>query len=130
MKVYVAAKFEEKDRVRLIYKRCRENGLEVTCDWTVEDDTGMVGEERRAYHQKCAQADLDGVRNCDVLILLPHEHGKGMYFEMGAAIALGKRVIVVGQDSDDSHKPCIFCKLPQVKWMPDIWGAIIEAANP
>ena len=125
-RVYVAAKFEEKELVRQVYTQCRENGLVITYDWTLENATDMVGEERYAYLQKGAQADLEGIRSCDVLILLPHERGKGLYAELGIAIALGKHVIVIGQRSRDSHQ-CILLSLPQIIWEPYIEKAVIKA---
>ena len=44
-----------------------------------------------------ALADLDGVRRCDVLWLLcPVAKSEGSAAELGAALALGKRVVVSG----------------------------------
>jgi nucleoside 2-deoxyribosyltransferase len=124
VKVYVAGKFQEKERVRRVQALVREYGHEITCDWTVEDDSLFDGEALRAYWRRCAQDDVAGVRACDALILLPHARGKGLWVELGIALALNKRVIVVGFDGDDSHQPCIFCKLPQVEWAPDGQAAV------
>ena len=37
MKIYVAGKYQDRDRVRSIYQLLRENGHEITIDWTNHD---------------------------------------------------------------------------------------------
>lgn len=126
MKVYVAAKFEEKVRVRAVCDLLRENGHTVTHDWTHETEGGSEAEQ--------ARADLDGVLAADVVIVLAHHAGRGLWIEMGAALATGKKVIYVDStvaiDSDGNKKVeyvhTIFQRLPGVTVRHEIWGAVLE----
>ena len=98
MKIYVATKFEEGPFARKVMESLETAGHTITHDWTVEvqgEVSTLVGEEREKFLVKCAQSDLDGVRHCDVLLLLNHAYGKGMFTELGFAIALMKTVVIV-----------------------------------
>lgn len=90
-KVYVAAKFTEKDRVRALYTALKEAGHTITFDWTTGE---VVGNELEAF--RAAQNDLAGVHDADVVVLLPHAYSRGAYVELGYALALNKKIIVVG----------------------------------
>jgi nucleoside 2-deoxyribosyltransferase len=117
MKVYVAAKFEAKNLVRQIYQILEGAGHTITHNWTHEDDTHCeTFDERIAYQQRCAQSDLQGVRDADVLVLVPHPLGKGCYYEFGAAMALNIPVVILGDWADKAL--CIFERLvPPHRWV-------------
>lgn len=95
MNIYVATKFEEGNSARKVMEQLREQGHHITHDWTNENSEGLQDAELEAYLLKCAKADLKGVEDCDLLLLLNHPHGKGMFTELGFAIALKKDIIVV-----------------------------------
>ena len=103
MKIYVAAKWEIRELVLLLYDKLRSAGHAITHDWT--------GEEKKTLHEH-ADDDLRGVLSCDALVILPHERGKGLYTELGAALATRKRVFVLckGESRDWNiflqHKSC------------------------
>lgn len=103
LKVYVASKFEEKERVREVMNLLRAVGHEITHDWTqVEQFTRLA-----------AMKDLRGVTDADVLVGIfekPLKY-KGAYVELGAALALGKPVYILG----DAARKCIFLKHPNVR---------------
>ena len=126
MKIYVAAKFEAKDAVKEIYARLRDAGHVITHDWTQEDDTAYVTfAEKVEYHRMCAMNDLEGVRSADALVLFPHEKGKGLYFEFGAAMALDIPVFILGQWYVSA--PCIFQRLVSPKrWLSNV-EELVEA---
>jgi nucleoside 2-deoxyribosyltransferase len=113
MRIYVASKFENKDAVREAMQKVRERGHIVTHDWTNEDETQYVRVPARhdRYMRDCAQADVDGVRTAGLVIVLNHPQGKGMFVEMGIAIALGIPVALI--DADAAR--CIFFHLPLVQ---------------
>ncbi len=118
MKFYIAARFDNKDAVREIYKKLKEKGHEVHTDWTVHPPFYPYSSDPA----RCAQfsdEDIKGAIGCDVFVLLAdenhngnpnsHNHGRGMFIEMGAAMATflanGKpMVFVIGPDNDK----CIF----------------------
>lgn len=100
--------------MRLILDDLRAAGHVVTHDWTVCDDSGLAGAALAEYHARCAFEDLEGVRRADAVVVLPHPDGKGLYCELGAALALGKPIIVVG-DALDCHT--IFLRHPLCRWV-------------
>ena len=88
MKFYVAAFIQEKQRVQVIYGRLRDLGHSITVDWT--DELGIFGSERDRYPervQEVAVRDVNGIRDCEVFILLSDPaDGRAKYAELGAAI--------------------------------------------
>lgn len=101
MKIYVAARFGEKDMVRQLYKRLQAMGHTITADWTQHANIKPYNEhetEAAGY----AREDLDGTISSDVFIYITSsEVGAGLSAELGAALAAheltGKpRVFVVG----------------------------------
>lgn len=93
MKIYVASKFEDQDRVRETYETLRKAGHEITYDWTGIDD----GVDKK----KAAQNDYNGVMAADALVIYPHPNGKGEYTELGIALGKGATpVILIGTEED------------------------------
>ena len=95
-KVYVAAKFEERELAAAVMGIFRAEGHEITHDWTGESVEGLRGTEASTLLQCCAMDDQAGAQNCDVLVLLHNDKCKGALVEMGIALGLEKPVIVVG----------------------------------
>jgi len=109
LKIYVAGKWQERDLIREIMKSLRDLGHEITCDWT---DHEYPTENIKEKLAKYAVIDIEAVTACDVLIFyaennLPYA---GAFCEMGAALALGKPVFIVGEGIDS----CIFTNHPLV----------------
>jgi nucleoside 2-deoxyribosyltransferase len=96
--------------------------LYLTWDWLqdMEDHSPPPeGLEQFALErQYIAIQDMVGVKECDVLVLLDEAIGWGCYVEMGAALALGKKVIVVSP-----HKLQVFFYHPNVYCVEDVEGA-------
>jgi hypothetical protein len=91
LRVYVAGGAGEREVCGAWIRALQGAGVEVTHDWTGDAawHGGTVAER--------AAADLDGVRQCDVLWLLcPVAKSEGSACELGAALAWGKRVVVSG----------------------------------
>lgn len=107
MNIYVAGKFEAKEEVRRVQNLLIDGGHTISSDWTQESTEGLEGEALQAYLAECAVKAVNGVLECDVMVLLTHELGKGMYTELGLAIAYGRVVYVVGRTRN------IFYNLPQ-----------------
>jgi len=109
LKIYVAGKWEEKETIRKLMNLLESVGHEITCDWTKHEyPVDNIKETLKAY----AIADIQAIADCDILIFyaennLPYH---GAFCEMGAALALGKLVFIVG-DAIDS---CIFTHHPLV----------------
>jgi len=110
MKIFVSGQILDTVYVHSVQKRLRDAGHKITHDWTVnetgekmlatiEDKLKDVTETSRR-----AQLDIDGVINADAYVICTNNTtaGKGMYVELGAALALyetrGKpRIFVLGE---------------------------------
>lgn len=95
MKIYVAGGSAERESVASVIAALRHAGHVITHDWTSCDGYAResVPDERRRW----AREDLDGVRAADLVWLLaPAELSEGSSAELGAVLALRKRVVVSG----------------------------------
>jgi nucleoside 2-deoxyribosyltransferase len=87
MRIYVAARFTEKDAVNNLYERLRKAGHEITTDWTVHENVKPYNKhpERASAYSK---EDADGVMMADIFLLITSpEAGSGVSAELGVAIA-------------------------------------------
>ena len=102
MRIYVAGASIEVYECAAAIQTCRKLGYDCTHDWTRsvlahwaagESDKTLSRAERNKY----AAEDLDGVRACDVFWLrIPRVRSAGAWVELGAAIVLGKHILVSG----------------------------------
>lgn len=103
MKVYIATRFRTRPAALLYAAKLQAQGHEVVSRWlfnTIEEhDKRLV-----------ALDDLEDVRRCDELHVLSTDcelTPGGLWYEMGYAAALGKRVRVIGPAIN------VFCLLHQ-----------------
>jgi hypothetical protein len=89
MKVFVSGQIGDKNAVRDAYKALRGAGMSITHDWTQTDDIGDKLENAEESGRRAA-LDISGVVDADLYVLMSgnEEVGKGMYVELGAALAL------------------------------------------
>lgn len=118
MKFYIAAYIGEKRRVQEISNLLKKHGHKIIVDWTNGPDLSLKKREGNSNMIKnIAVRDMDGVRNCDVFVILSEPvHGRAKYVEMGAALAsfLEKgrpRIYVLGKKTHQS----VFYYHPAVK---------------
>lgn len=102
MRIYVATKWEQRERAREVMQWLRWKDHTITYDWT----------QAEQFSQAQAECDFDGVMAAEALVVLaewdlPY---KGTYVEFGVALAIGIPVYVVGPGFDG----CIFITLPNV----------------
>ena len=106
MKFYVAARWGLREEVRDIYKKIEEGGHEITEDWTVRE-----GVRPYSQHPKLSReysiSDVEGVRDCDVFVLLSDKAGTGIHTELGTAILSNierdkPKIYVIGDHLDMS----------------------------
>lgn len=117
MKIYVAGKYQDRDRVRVVYQILREHGHEITLDWTNHNiyPNDAVAEKLSGF----AQDDVSGVLSADLfigLMTIPYEY-KGLWVEMGIALGKGIPVYIIGNAGDS----CIFTNHPLVKKFTEIF---------
>lgn len=118
--VYVAGSTRDVERVNAVQDIARAFGCRVTFDWT-----GAEGEIRTdgswdTVPEKGAQIASREVQACmdaDLIILLfpPTGGGLGCWIEMGAGLASGAEVWVVGQQRDS-----VFWQHPAVTRLDDV----------
>jgi hypothetical protein len=89
-KVYVAGSWVDRANVFNVISYLRKNGIEITHDWTGEDEEGV--------YRKYAEDDRLGIFKADVLVLCNSETcSEGKFWECGLADAWGKPIIVYGE---------------------------------
>lgn len=118
--VYVAGKTHDYEKVRQVQALVRRYG-KVTFDWTEVVEQHGPAAERAPLTQELARSyaasDLAGVFRADVVIALPHPRLCGTLMEIGAAIASGTPVIMLGQPSQRS----VFWAFTKVWRTADYW---------
>lgn len=95
MKFFISGQINDAVNIRLLTNQVIEFGHEITHDWTTTD-TFLGGRDdklnQRIESGKRAKNDIQGVVDCDVYVLSSSntDVGKGMYVELGAALALNQ----------------------------------------
>lgn len=96
MKIFVSGQITDLDNVRSVQDKLRVEGHTITHDWT-HNETGdkmLDGDEAKLSNLeetgKRALMDIQGVVDCEVYVICTDNSkaGKGMYAELGAALAL------------------------------------------
>jgi hypothetical protein len=89
LKFYVASSIRNKEQVQRVFAFLSERGHQVTTDWTLTDDIPEAEREaRRDYIRTLAKRDFEGIRECDVFVMLSEPaEGRSMYVELGVALA-------------------------------------------
>lgn len=98
--LYVAASYSnDRLRAKAFIARCRRAGFSISHDWTDEmpPPGNLTPAEKRLVSRRQAEDDLRGAITCDYLVLLTSEGMRGAWIEVGAALAAGIRVLVVGK---------------------------------
>lgn len=100
MKIYVASGLENVENARSLCTRLKIADHTITYEWMKH---GAVWDKGERVVRDVATQEMSGVRHADVVVvLLPG--GRGTHVELGAALALGKPVIIV------SDPPLTICK--------------------
>jgi len=107
---YLATRKDREAEANAISEALKTKGWRRTFEWTALD----VSDKK--HHAKLAQQELDAIKEADILIvLLPG--GYGTHVEIGAALALGKHVVLHSPDHNTLNNPypCVFHYHPGVK---------------
>jgi hypothetical protein len=131
--VYVGTKWSRRAEAQAVMAQLRAMGHTITHDWTHEDEmAGATSAVRDAHFRGCALADACGVAEAEVFLLLHDPAARGAYVELGMAIALGVRVMVVGgaAPGKDPALDCpIFYWLAEVEHYVDVESALGRLAR-
>jgi hypothetical protein len=93
MKFYVATRLESADLAKKVIADLTARGHTVTYDWTLAGSVRGDAMKLRAV----AEAEVNGVRTADVLILLL-PGGRGAHTELGIAIGAGVPALIWSPD--------------------------------
>lgn len=135
MKFFISGQINDTATIKEQMQRVIAAGHEITHDWTDEDVFLGTREAKLAQPDEAgyrADLDLKGVIDSDVYVLSSNNEqvGKGMYAELGAALALhqvnGKPLVyIVGEMNHIS----VFYLHPAVKHCVSIDEVITEIAE-
>lgn len=134
MKFFISGQIDDATNVRAQMDEVTAAGHTITHDWTATDvflgssDAKLANQDESG---KRAAKDIVGVVDCDVYVLSSDNQsvGKGMYVELGAALALNEKVgkpqvYIIGKMNHLS----VFYLHPAVKQMGTI-ADVIKAVN-
>ncbi len=115
MKIYLASSFLNKENARTAMDMLENAGHTITSDWTQNVPVPIEVDLVRESVQ-----DLQGVKDADVFVMLwPGRMGSNA--ELGAALALGKPVILIGGINKSSS---VYFNHPLVRVVATITDAI------
>jgi hypothetical protein len=106
---YISTKKDREHEANAISDALTELGWKRTFVWNAQ-------EKNTERYGDIAQQEIDGIRDADVIVvMLPG--GFGTHVEIGAALALGKPVILLSPDQKtlETPYPCIFYHHAAVK---------------
>lgn len=125
MKVYLAARYSRREQLKELAAELERMGHTVTSRWLETEWVNRPDQSSAAppeYRQKYAAIDLEDVRAADVVISFTESPGDGSrggrHVEFGYALALGKRMIVVG------HRENLFHEHPTVEFFGSTWDML------
>lgn len=106
---YLSTRLDRSGQAADLLDRLKARGWERTLEWEINEPSTTEGFSRLAV------AQLEAIGESDiVIVLLPG--GRGTYAEVGAALALGKPIILYSPDREtlDKPYPCTFHYHPKV----------------
>lgn len=125
MKYYIATKLENHAAHNKLRDELAALGHSCTYDWTHH---GPVYRSGLARIEEVAQLEFEGVAKADTVIML-WPGGRGTHVELGMAIALGKRCVIVSDVEDDhgaTSETCAFYHHPAVDMFRSV-GEFLDA---
>lgn len=116
-RVYLAAPWVCIEAAGYMKQRMVDAGIDVISDWTEREEDS---DKNPNTQRDAAIIDMQQVRDCDALVLLSMKtRSEGKASEMGMAMALGKRIILVGPREGN-----VFYNHPMVEQVDTVWDAI------
>lgn len=94
MKFFVSGKVGNDGVTKSTMDALKNMGHEITFDWTTIDHLRPY-DKNSVASREAAISESHGVKNADVLVIIAHEKGIGMYVELGIAIGAGIPIRVV-----------------------------------
>lgn len=116
MKIYLAARYSRLPTINQWAADLQALGHEITSRWSLNESHLLPGELSKqaadAERQRFALEDMEDIRACDMCVSLmeePRNNSRGgRHVEFGVALALRKRLVIVGP------RETVFHHLPEV----------------
>lgn len=105
MKIYVAGKTDDWQRVRTVQEMLKRLGHEITFDWTevvqkVGPDAGLTADTD--FRRECAEKGRVGTDEADLLVMLCYPGLCGTLIEFGMAAGRRIPIVVIGEPERNS----------------------------
>lgn len=118
LKIYIAALFSRREEMEGYANKLKQAGHEITSSWVFGGEDGLT-------RTQIALLDLGDVDKADTIVSFTHQRGTptpggGRHVEFGYGLALGKRLILIGEREN------VFHHHPKVDVFPDL-KTFIEA---
>jgi hypothetical protein len=109
MKFFVSGKAGFENDARAAMKSLRDAGHDITFDWTTIGNLKPYDINITAS-QEAAIKESSGVKEADVLVVITHNNGIGIYVELGIALGVGIPVRIITNEESRSmffHHPLV-----------------------
>jgi nucleoside 2-deoxyribosyltransferase len=117
MSLYLASSLSNFRRIRRFRDQLAAFGIQLTYDWTQWGErleNAAVEPLGPSEIAAIAERELSGVIKCDLLaVVLPG--GNGTHVELGAGLALGKKIFMLNDAGETGSRPVSFHHLTQIK---------------
>ena len=103
MNFYIAASYPLKIQACFLAGKIRENGHKIASTW--HDDWEQLIDDPEKWGEDCIR-DFSGVRDCNHFVQLTGDNQSkgGRHTELGIALALGKRISLIGPNEQVFHR--------------------------
>lgn len=100
LRFYIGTGWENRGLAREVAAKLQEAGWKLVYDWTRHTEADDLN--------KIAIAEVGAIKRADIVfILLPGD--RGTHFELGAAVAIGKPVVLWAESADELWKDGRYC---------------------
>lgn len=102
MKLYLAARFDDRAKMESVADRLKTFGFEITSSWVYGGEEGLTPEG-------IATLDLTDVDKADTVVSFTHPRGSlqsnggGRHVEFGYGLARGKGLVLIGERENVFH---------------------------
>lgn len=120
MKFFVTGRSSRVDEVERVFESIKRIGHEIVLDWTSFPMIKPYA-DNPIKASDFAQAQINGILEAEVYILLAHEDGTGVFAELGAALAVSQlqgnlKIFAIAE----SIPPAMFHYHPLITWVKNL----------
>lgn len=116
MQVYLAARFDHRDKLKTYREELQNVGVGVTSRWLDKHGQGERDDSTNGHVvytsealAKCALEDVEDIKSCDVFVTFTEKPSVGYtsggrHVEFGIALNTDKRIVIVGPRENVFHE--------------------------